>query len=104
MSTRSSLLEKAQGRRGPLAEGARSKRGGRLPVDRRHPITEMARPAVAVSIPTGPLIPASLRHDMIRDAAYFRAQARGFEPGKDVEDWLEAEQDIEEIIVRRYGR
>jgi hypothetical protein len=64
----------------------------------------VARPAVAVSIPTGPLIPTSLRHDMIRDAAYFRAQARGFEPGKDVEDWLEAEQDIEEIIVRRYGR
>jgi len=51
-----------------------------------------------------PLIPASLRHDMICEAAYFRAQARGFEPGKEIEYWLAAEQDIEELIVRRYGR
>jgi hypothetical protein len=40
--------------------------------------------------------PASLRHDMIRDAAYFRAQARGFVSGKEIEDWLAAEQDIGE--------
>jgi hypothetical protein len=51
-----------------------------------------------------PLIPASLRHDMIRDAAYFRAQARGFAPGKDLEDWIAAEQDVDELIVRRYGQ
>jgi len=41
---------------------------------------------------------------MICEAAYFRAQARGFEPGKEIEYWLAAEQDIEELIVRRYGR
>ena len=41
---------------------------------------------------------------MIRDAAYFRAQARGFAPGKETEDWLAAEQDVEELLVRRYGR
>jgi hypothetical protein len=41
---------------------------------------------------------------MIRDAAYFRAQARGFVPGKEIEDWLAAEQDVEELIRRRYGR
>jgi hypothetical protein len=40
---------------------------------------------------------------MIREAAYFRAQARGFVPGKEIEDWLMAEQDVEELIVRRYG-
>jgi hypothetical protein len=50
-----------------------------------------------------PLIPASLRLDMIRDAAYFRAQARGFAPGGETEDWLAAEQEIDEVIVRRYG-
>jgi hypothetical protein len=58
----------------------------------------------AVSSRGSPLIPASLRHDMIRHAAYFRAQARGFVPGKEIEDWLAAEQDVEELIVRRYGR
>jgi hypothetical protein len=41
---------------------------------------------------------------MIRDAAYFRAQARGFAPGREIEDWLAAEQDVEDLIVRRYGR
>ena len=64
----------------------------------------IAHPPAAVSSRGGPLIPASLRHDMIRDAAYFRAQARGFVPGKEIEDWLAAEQDIEELIMRRYGR
>jgi hypothetical protein len=41
---------------------------------------------------------------MIRDAAYYRAQSRGFVPGKEMEDWLAAEQEVEELIVRRYGR
>jgi hypothetical protein len=49
------------------------------------------------------LVPASLRYDMISQAAYFRAQSRGFSPGRDLEDWLEAEQEIDEIIRRRYG-
>ena len=52
----------------------------------------------------GPLIPASLRHDMIRDVAYYRAQARDFEPGRELEDWLVAEQEVDELIVRRYGQ
>jgi DUF2934 family protein len=31
---------------------------------------------------------------MISRAAYLRAQARGFEPGHEVEDWLAAEAEI----------
>ena len=27
-------------------------------------------------------------------AAYYRAEARGFEPGHEMEDWLEAEQEL----------
>jgi hypothetical protein len=49
------------------------------------------------------LIPDSLRQDMIREAAYFRAEARGFIPGREREDWLLAEQEINEVIIRRYG-
>ena len=52
---------------------------------------------------TQPLIPASLREDMIRNAAYLRAQARGFAPGREVEDWIAAEQEVDELIVRRYA-
>jgi hypothetical protein len=31
---------------------------------------------------------------MIADAAYFRAQTRGFVPGHELEDWFAAEQSI----------
>jgi DUF2934 family protein len=48
------------------------------------------------------LIPASLRHDMISEAAYFRAAARGFAPGHEFEDWLAAELEIDEVISARY--
>jgi len=30
-------------------------------------------------------------HDRIAIAAYYRAEARSFEPGHDIEDWLAAE-------------
>lgn len=30
----------------------------------------------------------------IATAAYYRAQARHFEPGNELQDWLEAEQEI----------
>ncbi len=31
---------------------------------------------------------------MIAEAAYYRAQRRGFAPGHELEDWLEAEAQI----------
>ncbi len=47
-------------------------------------------------------IPASLRHDLIAQAAYARAQARGFAPGGEVEDWLAAEIEVDDLIRARY--
>ena len=38
--------------------------------------------------------PASPQHDHIAQAAYFIAQARGFAPGADLDDWLAAEKQI----------
>jgi hypothetical protein len=32
--------------------------------------------------------------DMIAEAAYYKAEKRGFIPGHEMQDWLEAEQDI----------
>lgn len=34
------------------------------------------------------------RHTMIAQAAYFRAERRGFEPGHELEDWLGAEAEL----------
>ena len=35
---------------------------------------------------------------MIREAAYFRAEARGFVGGDPVEDWLAAEAEIDALV------
>ena len=34
---------------------------------------------------------------MVAVDAYYRAQKRGFEPGHEMDDWLEAEQEITDI-------
>ncbi|MGH9643088.1 MAG: DUF2934 domain-containing protein [Terriglobales bacterium] len=34
------------------------------------------------------------RHDDIARAAYFLAEARGFEPGHEFDDWFSAEQQV----------
>lgn len=38
------------------------------------------------------------RHTMIAEAAYFRAERRGFEPGHELEDWLGAEGELERAL------
>jgi hypothetical protein len=37
---------------------------------------------------------AVLSQEEVAVAAYYRAQARGFEPGNELEDWLGAEREI----------
>lgn len=37
------------------------------------------------------------REAMIREAAYYRSAQRGFAPGRDLDDWLAAESEIERI-------
>jgi hypothetical protein len=44
------------------------------------------------------LVPPEARAQMIAEAAYYRAEARGFEPGRDLEDWLEAEAQIDRLL------
>ena len=39
------------------------------------------------------------REPMIRRAAYLRSLNRGFQPGKELEDWLVAEREVEELIA-----
>ena len=35
------------------------------------------------------------RHHRISEAAYYRAKNRGFEPGQEQDDWLEAEKELD---------
>lgn len=38
------------------------------------------------------------RYVMIQEAAYLRAERRGFEPGFELEDWLAAENEIDNLL------
>lgn len=38
------------------------------------------------------------RYEMIATMAYYRAEQRNFEPGHDVEDWLECESTIDSML------
>jgi hypothetical protein len=40
-------------------------------------------------------VDADERHRRISDAAYYRAERRGFAPGADQEDWHEAEKELD---------
>lgn len=46
-------------------------------------------------------ISAEHRLTMIAEAAYFRAQSRGFAPGGELDDWLEAEWSVDERLAER---
>ena len=56
--------------------------------------------APSVPIPPTTVVPNTIkadseeRHRRISDAAYYRSQRRGFAPGHEEEDWLEAEKDL----------
>ena len=43
------------------------------------------------------------RAALIAKAAYFRAENRNFEPGHELEDWLEAEAEVDAQLLRRTG-
>ena len=45
------------------------------------------------------LIDQELRRSMIAQAAYYRAERRGFEPGHEAEDWLAAESEVDAALM-----
>jgi hypothetical protein len=57
------------------------------------PVKAVARKQAAAAAP-----PQAERDQMVRMAAYFRAQQRGFAPGSEWEDWLAAEAEISALI------
>ena len=64
--------------------------------------TDMQPPAETFShaLPE-PALDETARQHMIAEAAYFRAEHRGFETGHELEDWLAAEAEIVGHSLRR---
>lgn len=44
------------------------------------------------------------RYRMIAEAAYYRAEERGFMPGNEIADWLAAEADIDALLAEDMDR
>jgi hypothetical protein len=58
----------------------------------RRPVSEQRATPMASNLRDEPT-PEELRR-LIAEAAYYRAQERGFEPGHELEDWIEAESEV----------
>jgi|CZKO01.1.fsa_nt_gi hypothetical protein len=56
-------------------------------------VQQKARP-----VPPG-LIDQDLRRGLIAQAAYYRAERRGFAPGHEAEDWLAAESEVDTALM-----
>lgn len=48
-------------------------------------------------------IAESVRRAMTAEAAYYRAERRGFEPGHELDDWIAAEGEIERATTPHRG-
>ena len=59
---------------------------------------DMTRSDAPASRATHPGLDPQMRHEMISQAAYFHAEQRGFAGGGEMDDWLEAERDIERTL------
>lgn len=57
-----------------------------------------AAPTRAPYPPQDRMIDPNARSAMIAEAAYYRAAARGFAPGGELQDWLDAEAEIRERL------
>ena len=51
--------------------------------------------------PTRLIVHAGELHAIIAKAAYFCAERRAFAPGHELDDWLQAERDIEQALGLR---
>jgi len=47
---------------------------------------------------SGPGISAQERESLVARAAYFRAEKRGFAPGGELQDWMDAEAEVLRLI------
>ena len=65
----------------------------------RRPASEQGAAPMAGNVRAG-LSPEETRR-LIAEAAYYRAKQRGFEPGHELEDWIQAEA---EVMRRLEGR
>ena len=110
----------AKGKERPAAatktvKSAGTKSPGSRPVQERRPARPSSRVAPDAPAsrsaggpkPGGGMMGASPSPEevyrMIQETAYFKAKARDFAPGNEVEDWIEAEAEVRRRLEKRAG-
>lgn len=92
----------------PATIGKRKARAQR--VDREHPhvVPILGAEDPLEDVPDQPFaqgaldtVDPDLRHRMISEAAYRRFVERGYSEGDDFDDWLEAESEVDHLLVNR---
>lgn len=68
-------------------------------VKKRAPRKTAIAQAVESAVPA-PFTGPEQRAALIAEAAYFRAEKRGFAPGHDTEDWLAAEAEVDARLLK----
>ena len=76
---------------------APAKGNGETPVSAKAAVKKAPAKRQAVPRSIGGVSPEQ-RYRMICDAAYFRAERRGFVGGNAVQDWLDAEAEIDDLL------
>jgi hypothetical protein len=65
--------------------------------------TNQDRRAATASEPGQAMLLAIPREQLISEAAYYKAEQRGFQPGSEMADWFEAEADVARMLGEFLG-
>lgn len=87
--------------RGPAAKPAPAPRPANAAADAAATRPPAGGITVRTSGSSAPRLSAEEVYRLIQESAYFKAKARGFAPGHEVQDWIEAEA---EVRLRLGGR
>jgi len=89
------------------ANRSREPAGSLTPAPRKAPGKAAASAASVTSktnpeavLPSGAATDAAERGRMVAVAAYFRAERRGFVPSAELEDWLQAEAEVDAMLAK----
>jgi hypothetical protein len=80
--------------RGTTGKSAENK-GASGPTPRKYRLTKPK----SNDVDRSPVVSAEERERMIAEAAYFKAENRGFRDGDPIQDWIEAETEINAVLI-----
>ena len=100
-------MAKAKDRPAPAAKTGGAGTPGSRPVQASKPAKaapdtpRIRPPGREMSGSTQPRLSPEEVYKLIQESAYFKAKARGFAPGHEVQDWIDAEQEVRRRLEGR---